>query len=57
MSAHEKISRIVLAEDEAKGATIKVVGVGGGGGNAITRMMEAGPTALSSLPSTPTSRP
>jgi cell division protein FtsZ len=42
MSAQEKISRIVLAEDEAKGATIKVVGVGGGGGNAITRMMEAG---------------
>ena len=42
MSAQEKISRIVLAEDEAKGACIKVVGVGGGGGNAITRMMEAG---------------
>ncbi|MEO5762751.1 MAG: cell division protein FtsZ, partial [Vicinamibacteria bacterium] len=42
MSANEKISRIVLAEDEAKGASIKVVGVGGGGGNAITRMMEAG---------------
>jgi len=42
MSAQEKISRIVLAEDEAKGATIKVVGVGGGGGNAITRMMESG---------------
>src|SRR5436190_2130901 len=32
MSAQEKISRIVLAEDEAKGACIKVVGVGGGGG-------------------------
>ncbi|MEO8500855.1 MAG: cell division protein FtsZ [Vicinamibacteria bacterium] len=42
MSAQEKISRIVLAEDEARGASIKVVGVGGGGGNAITRMMEAG---------------
>lgn len=42
MSAQEKISRIVLAEDETKGACIKVVGVGGGGGNAITRMMEAG---------------
>ncbi len=42
MSAQEKISRIVLAEDDAKGACIKVVGVGGGGGNAITRMMEAG---------------
>jgi cell division protein FtsZ len=42
MSAQEKISRIVLAEDEARGACIKVVGVGGGGGNAISRMMEAG---------------
>ena len=41
MSAEGKISRIVLAEDEARGACIKVVGVGGGGGNAITRMMEA----------------
>jgi cell division protein FtsZ len=42
MSGQEKISRIVLAEDEARGASIKVVGVGGGGGNAITRMMESG---------------
>lgn len=42
MSGTEKISRIVLAEDEARGACIKVVGVGGGGGNAISRMMESG---------------
>ena len=42
MSGQEKLSRIVLAEDEARGASIKVVGVGGGGGNAITRMMDSG---------------
>src|SRR5262245_50297982 len=36
------INRISFAEDEARGARIKVVGVGGGGGNAISRMIAAG---------------
>src|SRR5438445_5357359 len=34
--------RITFAEDEARGARFKVVGVGGGGGNAISRMIAAG---------------
>lgn len=42
MSAHEPIARFTLAEDEVKGASIKVVGVGGGGGNAISRMIDSG---------------
>jgi len=35
-------SRITFAEDECRGARIKVVGVGGGGGNAISRMIASG---------------
>jgi cell division protein FtsZ len=34
--------RITFADDEARGAKIKVVGVGGGGGNAISRMIASG---------------
>ena len=34
--------RITFAEDEARAARIKVVGVGGGGGNAVGRMIAAG---------------
>ncbi len=34
--------RISFADDEARGARIKVVGVGGGGGNAVSRMISAG---------------
>jgi len=34
--------RITFADDEARGAHIKVVGVGGGGGNAISRMIASG---------------
>jgi len=35
-------SRITFADDESRGAHIKVVGVGGGGGNAIGRMIASG---------------
>ncbi len=34
--------RIQFAEDEEQGARIKVVGVGGGGGNAVSRMIASG---------------
>ena len=34
--------RITFADDETRGAKIKVVGVGGGGGNAISRMIASG---------------
>jgi len=34
--------RITLAEDDARNARIKVVGVGGGGGNAVSRMISSG---------------
>jgi cell division protein FtsZ len=34
--------RITFADDETRGARIKVVGVGGGGGNALSRMIAAG---------------
>jgi cell division protein FtsZ len=34
--------RITFAEEETRGARIKVVGVGGGGGNAVSRMIAAG---------------
>ena len=37
-------------------AVIKVVGVGGGGTNAVNRMVEAGLKGVESSPSTPTSR-
>jgi len=35
-------NRITFVEEEARGARIKVVGVGGGGGNAISRMIASG---------------
>jgi cell division protein FtsZ len=38
----DRPSRIQFAEDEAHGARIKVVGVGGGGGNAVSRMIASG---------------
>jgi len=34
--------RIAFADDETRGARIKVVGVGGGGGNALSRMIASG---------------
>src|SRR5438046_7329187 len=34
--------RITFADDETRGARIKVVGVGGGGGNAVSRMIASG---------------
>src|SRR5215831_8930039 len=39
---NEGPSRISFADDETRGARIKVVGVGGGGGNAISRMIASG---------------
>jgi cell division protein FtsZ len=39
---NDKSSRITFAEEEAGGARIKVVGVGGGGGNAVSRMIASG---------------
>ncbi len=38
---HESL-RLTLAEESRPGARIKVIGVGGGGGNAVNRMVEAG---------------
>jgi cell division protein FtsZ len=38
----DRPGRITFADDEANGARIKVVGVGGGGGNAIARMIASG---------------
>ncbi|HET7292039.1 MAG TPA: cell division protein FtsZ [Vicinamibacteria bacterium] len=35
-------NRIAFADDETRGARIKVVGVGGGGGNAVGRMIASG---------------
>ena len=40
---NEGPGRITFADDETRGARIKVVGVGGGGGNAIARMIASGP--------------
>ncbi len=42
MSQNDKTSRITFAEEETQGARIKVVGVGGGGGNAVSRMIASG---------------
>ncbi len=42
MSDTEKDIRIQYTEDPRNGAKIKVIGVGGGGGNAVNRMIEAG---------------
>ena len=39
---NDRPGRIQFAEEEVQGARIKVVGVGGGGGNAISRMMASG---------------
>ncbi len=38
--------RFEMAEDLATGARIKVLGIGGGGGNAVARMMDAGLTGI-----------
>jgi len=34
--------RIQFHDEELRGARIKVIGVGGGGGNAVNRMIQAG---------------
>jgi len=39
---HESPLRLKLAEEVRAGARIKVVGVGGGGGNAVNRMVQVG---------------
>jgi cell division protein FtsZ len=39
---NDSTGRITFADDEARGARIKVVGVGGGGGNAVSRMIASG---------------
>ena len=48
--------RIQFNEEARNGAKIKVIGVGGGGGNAVNRMIDARWKALSSSPPTPTCR-
>jgi hypothetical protein len=48
--------RLTLDPDGRKAANIKVVGVGGGGSNAVNRMVEVGSAASSSSSPTPTSR-
>ena len=45
-----------LDADTGQFANIKVIGVGGGGSNAVNRMIEAGFKASNSSPSTPTRR-
>ncbi len=44
-SADEKL-RILLEEEARAGARIKVIGVGGGGSNAVNRMVQAGLTGV-----------
>jgi cell division protein FtsZ len=39
---NDRPSRITFVEEDTQGARIKVVGVGGGGGNAISRMIASG---------------
>lgn len=39
---HDEPGRITFAEEDTRGARIKVLGVGGGGGNAISRMIASG---------------
>src|SRR5512136_2395475 len=47
MTQHtETPGRITFADEEARGARIKVVGVGGGGGNAVSRMIASGLTGV-----------
>ena len=42
VDGHPKELRLMLDEERRTGARIKVVGVGGGGGNAVSRMVQAG---------------
>src|SRR5262245_9115130 len=42
MTNHNEGNRISFADDESRAARIKVVGVGGGGGNAVSRMIASG---------------
>ena len=49
--------RIQFHDEVPHGARIKVIGVGGGGGNAINRMIEAKVGASNSSPPTRTFRP
>ena len=39
---HNIPMRLTLADENRAGARIKVVGVGGGGGNAVNRMVQVG---------------
>src|SRR5436309_14869210 len=39
---NDGLSRITFADDETRGAHIKVGGAGGGGGNAVSRMIASG---------------
>src|SRR5437899_114803 len=45
----ESLGRIVLAEEDTPPARIKVLGIGGGGGNAIGRMVAAGVQGVESV--------
>jgi cell division protein FtsZ len=42
MADHEEAMRLTLDEEARLGARIKVIGVGGGGSNAVSRMVQAG---------------
>src|SRR3954465_2686151 len=42
VEGYPKEIRLMLEEERRAGARIKVIGVGGGGGNAVSRMVEAG---------------
>jgi cell division protein FtsZ len=42
VDGHPKELRLMLEEERRAGARIKVIGVGGGGGNAVSRMVQAG---------------
>ena len=42
VDGHPKELRLMLDEERRTGARIKVVGVGGGGGSAVSRMVQAG---------------
>ena len=57
-SASEQVQRLRLRLDEegSNGARIKVVGVGGGGSNAVNRMVRSAWTASSSSSPIPTCR-
>ena len=49
--------RIQFHEESPRGARIKVIGVGGGGGNAVNRMIQASWKEWSSSPPIPMFRP